>query len=47
MIFERKNSHINCVHECELLGITLSSNITNGNDNVTDKAAMKFNIKSN
>ena len=38
-------SPINCVHECDLLGITLSSNIIT--DNVIEKAVMKFNIKSN
>ena len=36
---------INCVHECELLGITLSSSRTT--DNVIEKAVMKFNMKSN
>ena len=39
------NSPINCVYECDLLGITLSSNRTT--DNVIEKAVMKFNIKSN
>ena len=40
-----KNMPINCVHECDLLGITLSSSrIT---DNVIEKAVMKFNMKSN
>ena len=41
------SSPINCVHECDLLGITLSSNRTT--DNVIEKAVMKFNIniKSN
>ena len=38
-------SPINCVHECDLLGITWSSNRTT--DNVIEKAVMKFNIKSN
>ena len=38
-------SSINCVHECDLLGITLSSN--RSTDNVIEKAVMKFNIKSN
>ena len=38
-------SPINCVHECDLLGITLSSNRTT--DNVIEIAVMKFNIKSN
>ena len=38
-------SPINCVHECDLLGITLSSN--RSTDNVIEKAVMKFNIKSN
>ena len=38
-------SPINCVHECDLLGITLSSNRCT--DNVIGKAVMKFNIKSN
>ena len=37
--------YINCVHECDLLGITLSSNITT--HNVMEKAVMKFNITSN
>ena len=40
-----KGSPINCVHECDLLGIILSSNRTT--DNVIEKAVMKFNIKSN
>ena len=35
---------INCVHECDLLGITLSSSKTTAN--VIEKAVMKFNIKS-
>ena len=39
------SSPINCVHECEILGITLSSNRTT--DNVIEKAVMKINIKSN
>ena len=39
------SSPINCVHECDLLGITLSSNRTT--DNVIEKVVMKFNIKSN
>ena len=38
-------SPINCVHECDLLGLTLSSN--RSTDNVIEKAVMKFNIKSN
>ena len=38
-------SPINCVHECDLLGITLSGNRTT--DNVIEKAVMKCNIKSN
>ena len=38
-------SPINFVHECDLLGITLSSN--RSTDNVIDKAVLKFNIKSN
>ena len=38
-----KNMHINCVHECDLLGITLSSSRTN----VIEKAVMKFNMNSN
>ena len=38
-------SPINCVHECDLLGITLSGNRTT--DNVIEKAVMKFIIKSN
>ena len=38
-------SPINCVHECDLLGIPLSSN--RSTDNVIEKAVMKFNIKSN
>ena len=33
-----KDSPINCVHECDLLGITLSSNRTT--DNVIEKAVM-------
>ena len=36
---------INCVHECDIHGITLSSRITT--DNVIEKAVMKFNMKSN
>ena len=40
-----KNMPINCVHECELLGITLSSSRTS--DNVIEKTVMKFNMKSN
>ena len=40
-----KNMHINCVHECDLLGITLSSNRTT--DNVIEKAVLKFNMESN
>ena len=40
-----KGSPLNCVHECDSLAITLSSNITT--DNVIEKAVMKFNIKSN
>ena len=40
-----RGSHINCVHECDLLGITLSSNRTT--DNVIEKEVMQFNIKSN
>ena len=39
-----KGSPINCVHECDLLGITLSSNRTT--DNVIEKEVMKFNIKA-
>ena len=39
-----KGSPINCVHECDLLGITLSSNRTT--DNFIEKPVMKFNIKS-
>ena len=39
------DSPINCVHECDLLGIPLSSNRTT--DNVIEKAVMKYNIKSN
>ena len=35
---------INCVHQCDLLGITLSSNRTT--DNVIEKAVMKFNISN-
>ena len=38
-------SPINCVHEYDLLGITLSSNRTT--DNVIEKEVMKFNIKRN
>ena len=40
-----KGSPINCVHECDLLVITLASNRTTGN--VIEKAIMKFNINSN
>ena len=40
-----KNMPINCVHECDLLGITVSSSRTT--DNVLEKAVMKFNMKSN
>ena len=40
-----KGSTINCVHEYDLLGITLSSNRTTGN--VIENAVMKFKIKSN
>ena len=40
-----QNMPINCVHECDLLGITLSSSRTT--DNVIEKAVMKFNMKSN
>ena len=40
-----KDSHINLVHECELLGIVLSSNITT--DNAIEKTFIQFNIKSN
>ena len=40
-----KNMPINCVHECDLLGITLSSSRTTVN--VIEKAVMKFNMKSN
>ena len=40
-----KNMPINCVHECDLLGITLSSSRTTAN--VIEKAVMKFNMKSN
>ena len=40
-----RNMPINCVHECDLLGITLSSSRTT--DNVIEKAVMKFNMKSN
>ena len=36
---------INCVHECDLLGITLSSN--RSTDSVIEKEVMKCNIKSN
>ena len=36
---------VNCVHECDLLGIILSSN--RSTDNVIEKAGIKFNIKSN
>ena len=38
-------SPINCVHACDLLGITLSSNRTT--DNVIEKAVIKFNFKGN
>ena len=40
-----KNMPINCVHECDLLGITLSNRRTTAN--VIEKAVMKFNMKSN
>ena len=40
-----KNMPINCVHGCDLLGITLSSSRTA--DNVIEKAVMEFNMKSN
>ena len=40
-----KDMPINCVHECDLLGITLSSSRTTAN--VIEKAVMKFNMKSN
>ena len=40
-----KNMPIKCVHECDLLGITLSSSRTTAN--VIEKAVMKFNMKSN
>ena len=40
-----KTMPINCVHECDLLGITLSSSRTTAN--VIEKAVMKFNMKSN
>ena len=40
-----KNMPINCVHECDLLGITLSSSRTTAN--VIEKAVMKFNMRSN
>ena len=40
-----KGSPINCVYECDLLGITLSSNRTT--DNVIEKEIKKVNIKSN
>ena len=39
-----KNMPINCVHECNLLGMTLSSSRTT--DNVIEKKVMKFNMKS-
>ena len=53
MIFKRCESvntaplylPINCVHECDLLGITLSSSKTTAN--VIEKTVMKFNMKSN
>ena len=35
-----KGSPINCVHECDVLGITFSSNRTT--DNIIKKAAMKI-----
>ena len=38
-------SLINCVHECDLLGITLLNN--RSTDNVIEKAVMKFNLESN
>ena len=34
---------INCVHECDILGITLSSS----NDNFIEKEFMKLNMKGN
>ena len=40
-----KNMPINCVHECDLLGITLSSSKTTAN--IIEKAVMEFNMKSN
>ena len=36
---------INCVHECDLLGITISSCRTTAS--VIEKEVMKFNMKSN
>ena len=39
-----QNKPRNCVHECTLLGITLSSSRTT--DNI-EKTVMKFNMKSN
>ena len=40
-----KNMPINCVHECDLLGIPLSSRRTT--NNVIENEVMKFNMKSN
>ena len=40
-----KNMRINCVHECDLIGITLSSSGTT--DHVIENAVIKFTMKSN
>ena len=40
-----QNMPIKCVHESDLLGITLSSSRTT--DNVLEKTFVKFNMKSN
>ena len=40
-----KNIPINCVHECDLLGITLASRKTTANG--IEKTVIKFNMKSN
>ena len=37
--------NMNCVHECDLPGITVSSSRTT--DNAIQRAVMKFNMKSN
>ena len=43
-ILHFENTPIDCVHECDLLGITLSSSRTT---DVIEKTVMKFNMKSN